>query len=177
MKLKKHLLLVLYFFAAIGLANAQNPADFKLESATDHSEFTLSKAKGKYVVLHFLLKTECPFCIKQTNSYMTKAKTLPNVLQVYIKPDDKKDILSWQAKLSSDSRASAEQIYMDPGAKLADQFKIPDGYIFHNQIVHYPALVLLGPDGKEVFRYIGKNNTDRYSFEQLAAKIQELSRK
>ena len=55
--------------------------------------------------------------------------------------------------------------------------KSPDGYAFHNQVVHYPALILLGPDGKEVFRYIGKNNSDRYSFEQLSIKIHELTEK
>jgi peroxiredoxin Q/BCP len=32
----------------------------------------------------------------------------------------------------------------------------------------------LDPNGKEVFRYIGKNNRDRYSFEQLESKIKEL---
>jgi len=43
--------------------------------------------------------------------------------------------------------------------------------------VHYPATVLLGPDGKEVFRYVGKNNSDRLSFEKLAEKVAELSKK
>ena len=40
--------------------------------------------------------------------------------------------------------------------------------------MHYPATLLLGPDGKEVFRYVGKNNGDRLSFEKLAAKVKEL---
>lgn len=176
MKLKERFFLILFSLITISV-NAQNPADFKLISATDNSEFVLSKAKGKYVALHFLLKTECPFCIKQTNDYIAKSKGLPNVLQIYIKPDEKKDILAWTTKLSADSQGSGTPIYMDPDARLANEFKVPDGYFFHNQIVHFPALILLGPDGKEVFRYIGKNNTDRYSFEQLTAKIQELSKK
>ncbi len=108
---------------------------------------------------------------------MAKSKGLPNVLQIYIKPDEKKDILAWTTKLSADSQGSGTPIYMDPDAKLANAFKVPDGYFFHNQIVHFPALILLGPDGKEVFRYIGKKNTDRYTFEQLTAKIQELNKK
>jgi len=36
---------------------------------------------------------------------------------------------------------------------------------------------LIGPDGKEVFRYIGKNNSDRFSFDQLVSKVNELSGK
>jgi len=65
-------------------------------------------------------------------------------------------------------------IYQDLNAKLADQFNIPNGYQFHGQVVHYPALILLNKNGEEVFRYIGKNNSDRFSFDQLKAKIVEL---
>lgn len=176
MKLKK-LFLALFFLMTGVSANAQNPTDFKLISATDNSKFILNKAKGKYVALHFLLKTECPFCMKHMTDYLAKAKGLPNVLQVYIKPDEKKDILAWASKFSTKSKESGVSIYMDPDAKLASKFNVPDGYFFHSQIVHFPALILLGPDGKEVFRYVGKNNKDRYSFEQLAAKVKELSKR
>ena len=65
-------------------------------------------------------------------------------------------------------------IYQDVDATLADQFNIPNGYQFHGQVVHYPALILLNDKGEEVFRYIGKNNSDRFSFDQLKAKINEL---
>lgn len=65
-------------------------------------------------------------------------------------------------------------IYQDADAKLADQFNIPNGYQFHGQVVHYPALILINDQGQEVFRYIGKNNSDRYSFEQLKATIEAL---
>ena len=67
-------------------------------------------------------------------------------------------------------------IYQDPDAKLASEFNIPGGYHFHNQIVHFPALILLGQDGQEVFRYIGKDNSDRFPFEKLKEKIAELER-
>ena len=52
-------------------------------------------------------------------------------------------------------------------------FDIPDGYSFHGQIVHYPALVLIDPQGREAFRYVGQNNGDRYAFDDFAAKIAE----
>lgn len=35
--------------------------------------------------------------------------------------------------------------------------------------------ILLNENGEEVFRYIGKNNSDRFSFDQLKAKIIELT--
>jgi peroxiredoxin Q/BCP len=164
------------FFALLisNFAFADNPDDFTVQSVTDKSSFTLKDARGKFVALHFLLKTECPVCLRHTRDYFTKAPTLPDVQQVFIKPDDDKAIEAWAAKLPTDE-LSKHPIYRDPKAKLAKAFGIPDGYAFHGQVVHYPATVLIGPDGKEVFRYVGKNNGDRLSFEALAAKVKELS--
>lgn len=150
---------------------AQNIKDFSLTSVTDKSTFTLSKSKGKYIALHFLLKTECPYCIRHTSEYFEKASTLANVIQVFIKPDSEQEINAWANKLKS---TNSLPIYQDLNGKLADQFNIPNGYQFHGQVVHYPALILLNDKGEEVFRYIGKNNSDRFSFEQLKAKINEL---
>jgi peroxiredoxin Q/BCP len=155
------------------IVNGQNPADFTLISATNNSQFKLSEEQGKYVALHFLLKTECPVCIRHTQDYFSKAETLPDVVQVFIKPDSEKEIEAWAQKLPKEELTEFP-IYRDSDAKLASQFNVPDGYEFHDQIVHFPALILLDPNGKEVFRYIGKNNRDRYSFEQLESKIKEL---
>jgi peroxiredoxin Q/BCP len=152
-------------------AEAQNIEDFTLNSVTDKSTFTLSKSKGKYVALHFLLKTECPYCIRHTSEYFEKATSLQNVIQVFIKPDEEKEIKEWVNKLKSNNSLP---IYQDLNAKLADRFNIPNGYQFHGQVVHYPALVLLNQNSEEVFRYIGKNNSDRFSFGQLKAKIDEI---
>jgi peroxiredoxin Q/BCP len=175
MNSKKNFSLIVVFII-ITSVKAQNPTDFKFISATDGSQFVLSDAKGKFVALHFLLKTECPNCIRHTNDYLSKAGTLPNVIQIFIKPDTDEEISKWETRLSPDEKIVIP-VYRDPGAELAKKFMIPNGYFFHNQLVHYPALILLGPDGKEVFRYIGKDNTDRYSFEQFTAKIHELNEK
>ena len=158
------------------LALAATPDDFTLKSATGSETFSLKSAQGKFVALHFLLKTECPVCLRHTRDYFTKAPTLPNVQQVFIKPDDDKTIEAWATKLPVEE-LTKHPIYRDPNAKLAKAFDIPDGYAFHGQVVHFPATVLIGPDGKEVFRYVGKNNGDRLSFEALAAKVKELGMK
>ena len=167
------LLLAMPFIAA---QPAQaNPDDFTVQSATTDATFKLSEAKGKFVALHFLLKTECPFCLRHTHDYFSKADKLPNVIQVFLKPDSAEEIKAWASKQSPDEVAK-NPIYRDADAQLAKDYEIPDGYKFHGQTVHYPALVLLGPDGKEVFRYVGKNNSDRFSFEKLQAKIEELNK-
>ena len=175
MKFMHKLPIVVLLLICVAFVNGQNPADFTLISATDSSQFKLSEAQGKYVALHFLLKTECPVCIRHTQDYFNKAETLPDVVQVFIKPDSEKEIEDWSRNLPKEELTEF-QIYRDPDAKLSSQFNVPDGYDFHDQTVHFPALILLAPYGKEVFRYIGKNNRDRYSFEQLESKIQELKK-
>ena len=169
----KLLKLILLFCILNIHSQAQNIKDFTLTSVTDKSTFTLSKSKGKFVAIHFLLKTECPYCIRHTSEYFEKANSLPNVVQVFIKPDSEEEIKAWANKLKS---TNSMPIYQDANAKLADQFNIPNGYQFHGQVVHYPALILLNDKGEEVFRYVGKNNSDRFSFDQLKEKLEELKK-
>jgi peroxiredoxin Q/BCP len=169
----KYISLIL-LIVLIGLtAQAQIIENFTLSSVTDKSTFTLRKAKGKFVVLHFLLKTECPYCIRHTNEYFEKSGSLPNVIQVFIKPDNEKEITEWANKLKS-SNTNLYPIYQDRNEQLANQLNIPSGYHFHGQIVHYPALIIINKKGEEVFRYVGKNNSDRFSFDKLKMKIEEL---
>ncbi len=169
----KALLTSLFLIATVTFA--ATPEDFTVKSATGKETFTLKDAKGKFVALHFLLKTECPVCLRHTRDYFTKAPTLPTVQQIFLKPDTDSEIEAWASKLPAEDLAK-NPIYRDPNAKLAKSFDIPDGYAFHGQSVHYPATILIGPDGKEVFRYVGKNNSDRLSFEKLAEKVAELSK-
>jgi len=174
MKIKEPFILVLAFLMMPIINKAQNPVNFEMTSVTNSSHFVLSEAKGKFVILHFLLKTECPYCLKHTNDYIARSTTLPNVIQVFIKPDTEKEIEEWAGKLL-DNESIKFPIYRDPEANLAKLYHIPDGYSFHGQIVHYPALIILDTEGNELFRYIGKNNTDRFSFDQLVDKMKEFA--
>lgn len=160
---------------AAAVSSAATPEDFTVKSATGTGSFSLKEAKGKFIAVHFLLKTECPVCLRHTRDHMVKGASLPNVVQIFLKPDTDKEIESWAGKLDK-VELEKTPIYRDPNAKLAKAFDIPDGYAFHGQVVHYPATVLIGPDGREVFRYVGKNNADRLSFEKLAEKVAELSK-
>ena len=166
----------------MGLAVAAAPmraevVDFVVESPADGKILKSSELRGKFVAIHFLLKTECPFCLKHTFDYAKKAAKLPDVAQVFLKPDSAEEIKSWAAKLKETPGFPGVTVYRDPEAALAKKLKIPDGYQFHGQSVHYPALVLLNQKGEGIFRYIGKNNTDRFSFENLSAKIAEFKGK
>jgi peroxiredoxin Q/BCP len=164
-----------FFVAAFSLNAAEPVKDFTLKAATSDATFELSAQKGKYVVLHFLLKTECPICLRHTREYISQSKDLPNTVQVFIKPDTEAEIQQWAGKISKESLAG-HPIYRDPEAALAKTLKISDGYKFHGQVVHYPALILINPAGQEIFRHIGKSNSDRYPVAQLKAKIEQLSK-
>lgn len=169
------LLLVLPIMLALTpVAVRANPADFTVRSATGTNEFKLADARGRFVALHFLLKTECPYCLRHTRDYAEKSAGDQRVVHVFLKPDAEADIKKWAARLTED--ASAPPIYRDPEAAVAKAFQIPEGYKFHGQTVHYPALVLLDRTGKEVFRYVGKSNADRLAYEKFAAKLEELAK-
>lgn len=167
---RKLAVLVLSFVTALS-ASAAGPEDFTVTSPIDGKTFKLSQARGHYVALHFLLKTECPFCLRHTAEYSQKASTVPDVTHIFLKPDADAEIKSWAGKIKAPGQPA---IYRDADAKLAAAFNIPDGYRFHGQTMHYPALVLLDPSGKEVFRYVGKSNTDRYAWDKFLAKMTEL---
>ncbi len=146
------------------------PDDFTVESPVDGKKFTLSKARGSWVVLHFLLKTECPVCLRHTREYARRAGELKDTTQVFLKPDSVEEIRAWSEQL----KESGINVYRDADAKLAEAFSVPGGYRFHGQVVHYPALLILDTTGKEVFRHVGKDNGDRFGFDALVAKLKEL---
>jgi len=148
------------------------PSDFTVTAPADGSEFSLSGARGRYVALHFLLKTECPVCLRHTRDYARRGAALTNVQQVFLKPDSGEEIRDWASKVDAGDAVKVI-VYQDPGAALAAAYGIPDGYAFHGQRVHYPALILLDPAGKEVFRHVGTNNADRLPFDRFAVVIQD----
>lgn len=138
----------------------------------DHA-FDSSSARGRLLAIHFLLPTDCPYCLQQIREYAQNAATLAGVQQIFVNAQPKKEFQEW---LKSVDNAQALPIYRDESGKLGKQFRIPDGYAFHGSVMNYPALVLLDADGKEVFRHIGTDNRDRYPFAAFASKVDELTR-
>ncbi|MEJ7594501.1 MAG: redoxin domain-containing protein [Planctomycetaceae bacterium] len=136
-------------------------SDFVVESPTHGEKFTLSEQKGKLIAVHFLLKTECPFCLKLAHDYAQRVTSDSDVVHLFLKPDSADEIKVWSRNISKDRLNSPPAIYRDPDSSLAKVFGIPEDYWFHGQVMHHPALLLLDSSGRELFRYVGKNNTDR----------------
>jgi peroxiredoxin Q/BCP len=172
----------LFAFASVVLIApvlmAQNtpPKDFTVESPTHKESFTLSEAKGKTVVLHFLLKTECPLCLRYTQTYAKQSKDRSDVVHVFLKPDSVAEIKKWASHLDAKSLKKSPVIYRDADAKLAKAYGIPDGYAFHGESVHYPATVVLNEQGEELFRYVGKSNADRLSYEDFEKRLADKTK-
>lgn len=165
------------FGLAQGVENFTLPAVGGDSNAEAESKFDLKDHPGKTIVLHFLLKTECPFCLRYTNEYAQLAAATPDVIHLFIKPDSEKEILAWVKQLPKSEGVARPTIYRDAGAKLAKRFKIPDGYQFHGQSVQYPALVVLDGNGQEMFRYVGKSNSDRMKKDDFVQKLESMSEK
>ena len=155
------------------LTAAAAPIDFTIDSPVDGRKFSLADARGRYVALHFLLKTECPYCLRHTRDYAKRSAASADVIHVFLKPDSAAEIKGWAAKVGDDA-PKGFTVYRDADAKLADAFGIPGGFAFHGETVHFPALVLLDPAGKEVFRHVGKDNSDRLGSVAFTAKVAEL---
>lgn len=172
-----------FFLSAPCVAFAQGVENFSLEAIVYDSKtqldskFELKDHKGKTLALHFLLKTECPYCLKYTNQYAQLAATTPEVVHLFIKPDSEQEIRAWAKKLVKTDGIKQPTIYRDAGAKLAKRFGIPDGYQFHGQSVHYPALIVLDGEGKEMFRYVGKSNSDRMPKDDFVKKLESMTKK
>ncbi len=153
---------------------AENPTGFTVKSALDDTKFSLEEHRGKTVVLHFLLKTECPYCLRYTREFAQMSAKTPNVIHVFLKPDSETEIKTWVSHLDAKGLKALPTVYQDPDAKLAKQFGIPDGYKFHGQSVHFPALIAIDGSGKEAFRYVGKSNSDRMSVSDFTKKLDSV---
>lgn len=148
--------------------------DFTLQAANREASFTLSESKTPYAALHFLLKTECPICHALTRTYFENADKHPDVTHIFIKPDETEEILKWAEFEPVDGETPV--IYRDPDAKLAKKLNIPNGYRFHGEVVHYPALIIVDREGNEWFRYVGKSTRERLEFEEFEKQAERLTK-
>jgi len=160
-----------FAFLLATIAQGAPPKDFTVESPTHGTKFTLSEGKGKVVVLHFLLKTECPYCLRYTHDYAASASARQDVVHIFLKPDSAAEIKKWAAHLDPKGLKKMPIIYRDADAGLAEAFDVPGGYAFHGESVHYPALIALDPNGKELFRHVGKSNADRMSYAEFEKRL------
>lgn len=143
-------------------------------------DFVLSEAlsggtDGRWVALHFLLKTDCPLCLTYTMRFHELSATQPNVKHVFIKPDDDRISKRW-VKTARVFAKDLPTIHRDPDAALAKQLDVRFGHRFHGETVHYPCLILIDPRGHERYRYTGTSTFERATVDAFTAAYQRSVR-
>lgn len=122
--------------------------------------FQLSAHKGSWVLLDFLLPVEDATEAAHYAAIESEASRLlyeHGILPVFFKPNDSEATAKWWNSLASHS----VPIFRDPDGKLASALGIPKGVFLMEGPAHYPAVILVDPDGNEVWRATGKNAGDR----------------
>jgi hypothetical protein len=67
------LLILLSIAVTAASSDSVQRHDFALQEAGGSGSFALIEGRGEWVALHFLLKTTCPYCIRHTHEYSTRA--------------------------------------------------------------------------------------------------------
>lgn len=184
MKHQIRALSMLFFAVCAPLALAQSPMPEDTRTSANQApvafrvgdpgrQFDSESVRGRFLAIHFLLPTDCPYCVREIREYVERAPTLAGVRHIYVNAHTPEGFAEW---IKTVPGAESLPIYRDENAQLSMKFNIPGGYNFHNAVMNYPALVLLDPRGREVFRHVGKKNTERLPFAAFAAKVAELTR-
>jgi len=161
--------------AHVSGASQTDFAEYPLHEVGGDRTVTLDALRGQWVALHFLLRVDCAYCLLHVKSYALQSETRPEVRHLFIKPGTEEAIVRWAEGFEGEDAPGLPEfqrppIYRDPRAALASRLGIRHGYEYRDdRRMHFPALILLNPDGDEVFRHTGENTADRFRFDQFAA--------
>lgn len=144
-----------------------------LTAITDHHTFSIADAKGKYLALHFLTKTDTAECTAFVREFLRQGASVAGVMHVFIKPDSEGEVKAWAAQFKDD----AATIFLDPDSALAKDLKVPDGLSIGGTTSIYPVSIVFDPARQELFRHEGKAHHDHITFEAFKGKLGEKWRR
>lgn len=171
----------LFAMAVLGLPHARGqdaprPAHTLLAVA-DHHTFALADAKGKYLALHFLTKSDTAAdtaeCAKFVQDVLRSAPTVAGVMHVFIKPGSEGEVKAWAAQFNED----AARVFLDPDGALAKDLKVPDGLSINGTTSTYPTTIVFDTSGKELFRHEGRSAHDHIAFDALKRQLESTWRR
>lgn len=138
-----------------------------LSAATDSHPFMIADAKGHYLALHFLTKTDTTECTAFVREYLRAAPGVAGVMHVFIKPDEQSEVKVWSMQFKNDAAA----IFVDKDSALANDLKVPGGLAIASTTSNFPATIVFDREGRELFRHVGKSHDDHMLFTEFAARI------
>lgn len=134
--------------------------------------FRVGDAVGHDLALHFLTRTDTRECTDFAREYLQQAPTVAGVRHVFIKADDAGSVKAWAKQFGDEARA----VYVDHDGALARDLGIPDGLMIDGVSSNYPATVVFGRNGEELFRYVGRTPDDHLHFGDFEKRLTEQTR-
>jgi len=135
----------------------------------DERIFQLSEHLGSWVLLDFLP----PSSSTAENAFYTVVEASAeqlmrqrNLVCVFLKPNEEREVVSWWKSFPRHTLP----VYRDPEGKLAEILKINPAQPGDGS-ARPPATLLVDPDGKEVWRHLGKAADDYPSLQNLLAQV------
>ncbi len=128
--------------------------------------FKLTDHRGSWVLLDFLLPGDSAADKEHYASIEGNLDKLVygmNLKPVFFKPEPEAEIAKWWEGQPS----NRIPVMQDPSGKLSRALKIPYGLKLDDQITLYPTVVLLDPDGNEVWRKVGKTAEERVDVDEI----------
>jgi YHS domain-containing protein len=142
-------------------AIAQNtPPQHHLTSAVTGKPLELKELAGRTIALHFVGDPTSAVAFVQ--GYLAQAPSVAGVSHIFIPSAEAAAAQAWAAQFD----ANAGQVYVDQGGALAAELRI----------AATPTTVVVGADGKELFRHAGSSPDDRLAFASFAKQLAERSK-
>lgn len=140
-----------------------------LVSVEKGERFTVESARGKHLALHFYAEIGTKHCEEAVRDVLRGLPTLAGIEHVFVVTSEPGEARSFAARFGPDAR----RFYLDSNHELARAFRLPD---LSAAAATAPATIVLGPDGRELFRAVGAHAHDHLSFADFAERFEATTR-
>jgi len=145
-------------------AAAAAPAQTNFTITDGARTFSLSAARGRFAALHFLSTSGGTAARRIVQEYARRAPEVAGVSHVFLLEGTADEARAFVDSLAADKRIAAP--FHDAEARVAQSFRVGgEGAV----------LVLIGPDGQEVYRHVAKSAEECLAFDDFAAEIARRS--
>ncbi len=132
----------------------------------DGRVFRMNEAAGAVLAVHFLPESPDAEGAALVREYSSRAATVAGVKHLFVTGAGQAGAKEWAARAGD----AARFVYLDEGGALAGELGVAPGAAL-------PVTVVLGTDGRELFRHAGSSAADSLKFADFAARLDSLTRR
>lgn len=142
-------------------AMSLSPDDIPIVCVAEKHDFTIQQLRGggRYIIVHFLPSQPHQSQHPYIQSVLSESATLAGVMHLFVRTDSPEPVEALAAHFGK----RPAQFALDTGGKLAAEFKLANPA--------RPAVIALDPDGAELFRRVGNNETDLPKFADIRSQL------